>query len=88
MNVVLNVEEVHTVISLVTSGVLDHADLSEPTKQTIRDWRRAHEPGSIDLDAYAVVFNEAIGNRIDERTTRMVRGRGKTRFSAVEERVS
>ena len=88
MNVVLNVEEVHAVISLVTSQVLDHVDVSEETKQAVRQWRRAHDLETTGLDDYAALFNEALGNSIDERTTRMLRRRGKVRISASEGRVS
>lgn len=86
MNVILNVDEVETVLMLVTSQVLDHVDLSDKSKDAVRSWRRAHSVGTPDLDEYAEVLNEAIGNHIDERTTRMLRRRGKMRLSAAEER--
>ena len=88
MNVILNIDEVHTVLTLVTSQVLDHVDLSDEAKKAVRDWRRDHAVGGSELDGFAVVFNEAIGNHLDERTTRMVRRRGKVRISAAQERQS
>lgn len=86
MNVVLNVEEVHTVIALVTSQVIDGVGLSTRGKEAIRRWRREHDVGTTGLNEYAVVFNEAIGNHIDEQTTRMLRRRGKVHISVAEER--
>ena len=86
MNVVLNVDEVHTVIALVTSQVIDGVELSQPGKEAIRRWRRAHDVDTTGLNEYAVVFNEAIGNHIDEQTTRMLRRRGKVHVSTAEER--
>lgn len=86
MNVILNVDEVHTVLTLVTSQVLDHVDLSDEAKEAVRNWRRDHALGGGDLDEFVVVFNEAIGNHLDDRTTRMLRRRGSTRISAAEER--
>lgn len=77
MNVVLNTEEAHVVLSLVTSSVLDHVDLSDETKDQIREWRREHALASSDLDGFTERLNEAIGNFIDERTRRMMRQRGK-----------
>ena len=88
MNVILDIDEVHTVVSLVTSQVLDRVELSQPSKEAVRRWRREHEPGTPGLDQYAVTFNEAVGNFIDERTTRMLRRRGKLRVSAAEGRAS
>ena len=87
MNVILNVEEVHTVISLVTSQVLDHVDLAEKSKAAVRRWREERDVDTIGLDEYAAVFNQALGNLIDERTTRMLRQRGKLRISAAEGRL-
>lgn len=88
MNVILNVDEVHTVVSLVTAQVLDHVELAQKTRDAVRQWRREHEPGTTGLDDYAAVFNEAVGNFIDERTTRMLRKRGKVRVSASKRRES
>ena len=88
MNVILNTDEVQAVISLVTSQVMDHVELSAEAKEAVRRWRRERDPGTPGLDEYALVFNEKIGNFIDARTTRMMRRRGKQRVSASEERAS
>ncbi|MDA0815747.1 MAG: hypothetical protein O2924_04160 [Chloroflexi bacterium] len=77
MNVVLNTDEAHVVLSLVTSAVIDHADLSDEAREKIRDWRKRRGPGMSDLDAFTESLNIAIGNFIDERTRRMMRQRGK-----------
>ncbi len=88
MNVILNVEEVQAIASLVASQVLDHVDMSPKASDAVRAWRRAHEVGGAGLDEYTLVFNEALGNAIDERTTRMLRQRGKQRVSAARGRSS
>ena len=85
MNVVLSVDEVHAVLTLVTSQVLDHVDLSPEAKEAIRTWRRDRNLGSKELDAFAEVMNKSIGTYIDENTTRMLRRRGGLRVSAAEE---
>jgi hypothetical protein len=77
VNVVLNTEEAHVVMTLATSVVIDHAGLSDAGKQALRDWRKDRNLGSSDLDAFTESLNEAIGNFIDERTRRMMRVRGK-----------
>jgi hypothetical protein len=88
MNVVLNTEEVHGVMTLVTSHVIDHAGLSPKAVEAIRGWRRERDDGTTGLDEFSETMNEAIGTHIDERTTRMLRKRGKIRVSARTERRS
>lgn len=88
MNVVLNTEEVHGVLTLVTSHVIDNAGLSPKAVEAIRAWRRERDDGTSGLDDFSETLNEAIGNHIDERTTRMLRKRGKIRVSASTERRS
>ena len=88
MNVILDVDDVSTVISLETSQVLDNVEHSEKGSDAVREWRRDRDPGSIGLDEYAESFNEAIGGVIDERSTRMLRKRGKQRVSAREGRLA
>ena len=73
MNVVLNTEEVHGVLTLVTSHVIDNAGLSPKAIETIRGWRRERDDGTHGLDEFTEALNVAIGNFIDERTTRMLR---------------
>jgi len=79
MNVILNTEEAHVVLALVTSTVLDHVDLSEDGKESIREWRTARAPGTLPLDDFTETLNEAVGNFIDDRTRRMLRQRGKVK---------
>jgi hypothetical protein len=77
MNVVLNTDEAYVVLSLVTSSVIDHVEVSDETKELVRGWRRDHALGSVELDGFTERLNEAIGTFIDERTRRMMRQRGK-----------
>ncbi len=87
MNVILSVDEVQAVIALVTAQVLDNVELSPASKEAIRTWRREHDIATKGLDEYAESFNAALGNYIDDQTTRYLRRRGSTRVSAREERV-
>jgi hypothetical protein len=87
MNVILSVDEAHAILTLVSAQVLDNVELSEEAREAIRNWRRDRALGSKELDDYADVLNEALGNEIDERTTRFIRKRGSQRVSAAEERV-
>lgn len=79
MNVVLNTDEANVVMSLITAQLIDQAGLSEAAKKAVREWRRDLAPGTIPLDGFTLRLNEAIGNFIDERTTRMMRTRGQVK---------
>ena len=84
MNVVLNADESHVVMTLVSSLLLDNVELSDENRKLIRDWRRERDPGNRALDEFTVFLNERLGNYIDERTTRMMRVRGKRKVSQSE----
>lgn len=86
MNVILNTDEVHAVLSIVTAQVLDHVELSDAAKKQIRAWRRERDRETVGLDEFTETTNEAVGNFIDKRTTRFLRKRGKIRVSAGAER--
>lgn len=77
MNVVLNTDEAHVVLTLVTSNVIDHVEISDEAKERVKRWRNDHNLGTSGLDGFTERLNEAIGNYIDERTRRMLRQRGK-----------
>jgi hypothetical protein len=84
MNVILNTEEAHVVMTLVTSQVLDHvADLSEGGREKVRAWRRDRDLGKTALDEFTEALNTAVGNYIDENTRRMMRTRGKLKVREV-----
>ena len=84
MNVVLNTDEAHLLLTLISSQLIDFADLSPEGQKAVQDWRRVRSPGSSELDALTLVVNERLGNHIDERTTRMMRTKGKIKVSERE----
>ncbi len=76
MNVILNTDEASAVMGIITGQLIDQAGLSEAAKKAVRDWRRGLTPGTGPLDDFTGRLNTAVGNFIDERTTRMMRVRG------------
>ena len=85
MNIILNPNEVATVISLFTAQVLDGVELSEEGKDAIREWRTERAPGREGLEAFADEFNEALMGHIEESTLRRyVRGGRMSRGTAEE----
>jgi hypothetical protein len=76
LNVILNVDEAHAVLARVTGQVIDQVGLSEEACEAIKRWRQDRDPGLKPLDEFTVGFNEALGNHIDEATSRRLRMRG------------
>ena len=77
MQVVLETDEAWSLMSVITSYVIDHSGISQDGKQRIRRWRGERTVGTVEMDDLAVAMNEALGTVIDEKTTRMIRRRGR-----------
>jgi len=81
MNVVLNTDEAHHVLTLVSARLLDNVELSDEGRKLVEDWRRDRSPGGSPLDEFTLFLNERLGNFIDDRTTRMMRTKGRLKVS-------
>ena len=86
MNLILNPNEVATVISLLTAQVLDAVALTDEGKDTIRDWRTERVPGRSGLEDFTDDFNDALMGHIEESTRRRYAKEGRFARGTVEER--
>lgn len=77
MQVILETDEAWSIMSLVVSQVLDQVDLSEEAKDKIRRWRGDHVEGTAEMSELTVTMNETLGTMLDERTTRLIRRKGR-----------
>ena len=77
MQVILETDEAWSLMSLIVSQIIDHAGASAGGKAAFRRWRTDRAVGTVEMDELALALNEALGNTIDEKTTRMVRRRGR-----------
>ena len=77
MQVILETDEAWSLMSLIVSQIIDHAGVSGEGKAGLRRWRTDRAVGTVEMDELALALNEALGNTIDEKTTRMVRRRGR-----------
>ena len=77
MQVILETDEAWSLMSLIVSHIIDHAGASAGGKAALRRWRTDRAVGTVEMDELALALNEALGNTIDEKTTRMVRRRGR-----------
>ncbi len=75
MRLILDEEEVWSLMTLVTAQVLDQVELSDDAVKNIREWRAGLEEGSPAMLGFAEAVNEALGNTIDEELTRTIRRR-------------
>jgi hypothetical protein len=77
MQVILETDEAWSIMSLVVSQVLDQVDLSDEAKEKVRRWRGDHIDGTAEMSELTVSMNEVIGSVLDERTTRLIRRKGR-----------
>jgi len=77
MYVILESGEAWSLMSLITSYIIDHSGVSQDGKQKIRRWRSDRAEGTVEMDGLAVAMNEALGTYLDERMDRTIRRRGR-----------
>jgi hypothetical protein len=63
MYVILEQDEAWSIMTLVVSQVLDHADLSDEGREAIRRWRSARAEGTAEMADLALGMNEALAVR-------------------------
>ena len=77
MQVILETDEAWSLMTLIVSQIIDQSGISAEGKAAMRRWRSDHAVGTVEMDELAVALNEALGTLIDEKTTRLIRRRGR-----------
>ena len=77
MQIVMEPDEANSLMSVITSYVIDHAGLSQDAKQRLRKWRTDRPAGSPEMGSLAVAMNQALGSYIEEKTDRQLRQKGR-----------
>jgi hypothetical protein len=77
MQIVLETDEAWSLMSVITSYVIDHSGVSQDGKQKVRAWRTARAVGTVEMDELAEATNAAMGTHIGEKTARVVRRKGR-----------
>jgi hypothetical protein len=77
MQVIFDQDEAWSMMTLLTSVVIDKAGVSSDGKQKLRKWRNDRAEGSQEMLALANGLNKALGSFIDEQTNRQVRRKGR-----------
>jgi hypothetical protein len=73
MRILLDEEESWSLMSLIVAQVIDQVEIEETTVETLREWRHQRPEGSEGMLQLSYGMNEALGNKIDEETTRVIR---------------
>lgn len=76
MQIILDNEEVWSLMSLMVSQIVDKANLSGDGRTRVRRWRSDRATGTAELADLTVDFNDALGSTLDEKTARLIRRRG------------
>ncbi len=77
MQIVLEMDETWSLMSVITSYVIDHSGVSQDGKSKIKHWRSDRAVGTVEMDDLAVAVNQALDTYLDEKMTRTVRRRGR-----------
>ena len=77
MQIVLELDETWSLMSVITSYVIDHSGVSQDGKSKIRRWRGDRAVGTVEMDGLALAVNQALDTYLDEKMTRTVRRRGR-----------
>jgi hypothetical protein len=77
MQVILDQDEAWSLMTLVTSFVIDQGGVSQDGKTKLRRWRTDRAMGTPAMEALTEAMNAALGVFIDERTNRQVRQKGR-----------
>ena len=84
MQIILEVDEAWSLMSVITSYVIDKSGMSQDGKKAVRAWRTDRASGTVEMDELTVAMNAALGTHLDEKTTRMIRQKG--RYQSVREK--
>ena len=77
MQIVLELDEAWSLMTLIASYAIDRSGVSTEGKQAIRRWRTDRAIGTVEMDKLAISVNEALGTYLDEKTARMIRQKGR-----------
>jgi hypothetical protein len=77
MQIILDTDEAWSLMTVVVSQMIDKAGLSSDGKARLRRWRTDRANGTTEMADLTIDLNEAIGSTLDEKTTRLIRQKGR-----------
>ena len=76
MQIILDVDEAWSLMTIMVSQMIDKAGVSGDGKAKLRKWRTDRAAGTAEMADLTVEMNEALGSTLDEKTTRLIRRKG------------
>lgn len=77
MQIVIERDEAWSLMSVITSYIIDNGGLSTDGKAAVRQWRTEHDKDSTGTADLTVAMNETLGTYIETRTNRTIRRTGR-----------
>ena len=77
MQIIVEADESWSLMTLLISQMIDKAGVSPDGKAKLRRWRTDRASGTIEMADLTLDVNEALGSVLDEKTTRLIRTRGR-----------
>lgn len=77
MQVILDADESWSLMTLIVSQMIDKAGVSSEGKAKLRRWRTDRASGTAEMAGLAIDINEALGSVLDEKTTKLIRQKGR-----------
>jgi hypothetical protein len=79
VQVIFDKDEAWSLMSVITSYVIDRAGLSQEGKQRLRRWRNDREGKGAPAAEVTEAVNAALGGHLAEKTDRVIRQKGRYR---------
>jgi hypothetical protein len=77
MQIILDGDEAWSLMTTMVSQMIDKAGLSSEGKANLRKWRTDRATGTAEMAELTLDMNEALGSTLDEKTTRLIRQKGR-----------
>ncbi len=77
MQIILDADESWSLMTLVVSQMIDKSGVSSDGKAKLRRWRTDRANGTAEMAGLAIDINEALGGVLDEKTTKLIRQKGR-----------
>ncbi len=77
MQIILDADEAWSLMTVIVSQMVDKAGISSDGKVKLRRWRTDRAVGTAEMSELTLDLNEALGSTLDEKTTRLIRQKGR-----------
>lgn len=77
MQIILDADEAWSLMTAIVSQMIDKAGVSPEGKAKLRAWRTSRASGTGEMSELTLDLNESLGSTLDEKTTRLIRQKGR-----------